>query len=265
MKRNSQSLIVGDRVIFQPPGRIEGSGRGEGLVEAVLPRTNRLARPPVANVDQLVAVMSLKEPDCDWQLISRILVMAEKERLSAFVCLNKVDLADEGYMNLLVSELPDYPYSLIFTSASNYFGLDDLKLRLKGRCSVFAGPSGVGKSSLLNAIQPGLSLQTGLLSSKIKRGRHTTRQATLLPLNFGGSVVDTPGFTRLDFSQIEADHLADYFPEFAGLRSQCSFRDCRHISEPDCAVLREIGKSLSPLRYDHYKYFYSELSREEVF
>jgi ribosome biogenesis GTPase / thiamine phosphate phosphatase len=230
-----------------------------------LPRANRLERPPVANVDQLVAVMSLKEPECDWQLISRILVMAEKEGLSAFVCLNKTDLVDQEELERIASECVDYPYPIVYTSASRCSGLDDLKLLLKGSCSVFAGPSGVGKSSLLNAIQPGLLLKTGLLSDKIKRGKHTTRQATLLPLHFGGSVVDTPGFSRLDFSQIEADHLADFFPEFAALRSQCPFRDCRHLREPDCAVRREIGKSLSPLRYDHYKYFFAELSREEVF
>jgi len=121
-----------------------------------LPRANRLERPPVANVDQLVAVMSLKEPECDWQLISRILVMAEKEGLSAFVCLNKTDLVDQEELERIASECVDYPYPIVYTSASRCSGLDDLKLLLKGSCSVFAGPSGVGKSSLLNAIQPGL-------------------------------------------------------------------------------------------------------------
>ncbi len=265
LKRNRQSLIVGDWVHFKPGFKTAAADSDLGLIEAVLPRSNSLERPPVANVDQLVVVMSLKDPECDWQLISRMLVVAEKEDLSTFVCLNKTDLIDQEELERIVSELAGYPYPIIYTSASKCSGLDELKLRLKGSCSVFAGPSGVGKSSLLNAIQPGLSLKTDLLSDKIKRGKHTTRQATLLPLNFGGSVVDTPGFTRLDFSHIEADLLADYFPEFVPLSRHCAFRNCRHINEPDCAVRQEIGKNLSPIRYDHYKYFFEELSREEAF
>lgn len=265
LKRDKASLMVGDRILFEPGEKSSAIDYSEGVIEKLLPRINCLKRPPAANVDQLVVVMSIKQPDCDWQLVSRLLVLAEQEKLSAFLCLNKTDLVAEDELRLLTGQTDPYPYPILYTSAVSGAGLDSLKERLSGQCSVFAGPSGVGKSSLLNAVQPGLSLQTGTVSDKIKRGRHTTRQAELLPLTSGGSVVDTPGFTRLDFFKLEPALLVDYFPEFEPLREHCSFRNCRHISEPECAVRREIGKTLSQMRYDHYQYFVKELSKREVY
>lgn len=265
LKRNKAALMVGDRVLFEPESDGDGSFSGEGIIETLLPRTNRLKRPPAANVDQLVVVMSLKQPDCDWQLVSRLMVLAEQEKLRAFLCLNKTDLASEDEFGELNKELKPYPYSIIHTSAVNGEGIDQLKENLKDRCSVFAGPSGVGKSSLLNAIQPGLSLKTGTVSDKIKRGRHTTRQAELMKLSSGGLVVDTPGFTRLEFLDLDPDQLAEFFPEFELLRGSCGFRNCRHSSEPDCAVRREIGKTVNTMRYRHYQYFLDELGKQEAF
>lgn len=265
LKRDKASLMVGDRVLFQPESSADQSLAAEGLIEKLLPRDNLLKRPPVANVDQLVTVMSLKQPDCDWQLVSRLLVLAEQEKIIAFLCLNKTDLVSKKELDRLDKELDHYPYTIIYTSVVSGTGLEIFKEKLCGRCSVFAGPSGVGKSSLLNAIEPGLFLKTGSVSDKIKRGRHTTRQAELLTLPGGGSVVDTPGFTRLDFFDIEQDQLAELFPEFDSLRGNCGFRNCRHISEPDCAVRREIGRTLNPMRYKHYQYFVEELSKQEAF
>lgn len=265
LKRGKNGLMVGDWVLFDPSEENSVTESGEGIIEKLLPRINRLYRPPVSNVDQLIVVMSLKEPECDWQLVSRMLIFAEKEKLSAVLCLNKTDLVGEKEFAALTGQVDYYPYQILYTSAVNGSGLEQLEERLSGQCSVFAGPSGVGKSSLLNAIEPGLSLQTGIVSEKIKRGRHTTRQAELLNLKCGGSVVDTPGFTRLDFSKLEADKLADYFPDFDPLLGRCGFRNCRHISEPECAVRQEIGRSINPMRYDHYKYFIQELGKQEVF
>ncbi len=262
LKRDSKSLIVGDNVLFEPPEKEPSCSDGEGIIEKLLPRSNLLQRPRVSNVDQLAVIMSLRYPDCDWQLVSRMLVLAEKEGLFAFLCLNKTDLISKSALNEIISRLDNYPYKVIYTSAISGTGLDKLEEHLKGQCTVLAGPSGVGKSSLLNAIQPGLLLQTGTVSDKIKRGRHTTRQAELLPLHAGGSVVDTPGFTRLDFSDLDADNLADYFPEFESLRGQCGFRNCRHISERQCAVQEEIGISLNPMRYEHYQCFIGELEKQ---
>ncbi len=266
LKRNQASLMVGDLVVFQPNSRENGGSQRvlEGVIEKLLPRSNRLTRPPVANIEQLVVVMSLREPACDWQLVDRLLVLAEKESLLAFICLNKKDLLIEEELSCCVKEIKSYPYPVLFTSAVSGAGLDEMRTRLADRSSVFAGPSGVGKSSLLNAMQPGLQLKTAAVSEKIKRGKHTTRQAELLLLDHGGSVVDTPGFTRLDFQDIEPDQLAWYFPEFTDFIGQCAFRDCMHLSEPDCAVRREVGVSLNKMRYEHYRFFAGELGKEEA-
>lgn len=265
LKRNKAVLMVGDRVLFEPERCGNGNFAGEGIIETLLPRTNCLKRPPAANIDQLVVVMSLKQPDCDWQLVSRLMVLAEQEKLMALLCLNKQDLVTEDELDQLSKELISYPYLIIHTSAANGTGIDKLKEKFINKCSLFAGPSGVGKSSLLNAIQPGLSLKTGTISDKIKRGRHTTRQAELMKLESGGLVVDTPGFTRLDFFDLNPDQLADFFPEFDALRENCGFRNCIHISEPGCAVRGEIGKTINPMRYRHYQYFIDELGKQEAF
>lgn len=259
LKKNRGTLMVGDRVFFKPDGKDSGDCPGEGIIEKIQPRSNCLYRPPVANIDQLVVVMSLRQPDCDWQLISRLAVLAEKEGLSTLICLNKTDLVSSKELSELQNLLYPYPYRVLLTSAVSGKGLDDLAGNLNGCCSVFAGPSGVGKSSLLNVIQPGLSLQTGSVSDKIKRGRHTTRQAELLILDNGGAVVDTPGFTRLDFRSIDPVEMADYFPEFDACRGKCAFRNCLHLSEPDCAVLMEIDKTVNAMRYEHYRAFMKEL------
>jgi ribosome biogenesis GTPase / thiamine phosphate phosphatase len=265
LKRDKASLMVGDLVLFAVVENATGDDPGEGVIEKLLPRKNRLRRPPVANVEQLVVVMSLRHPECDWQLISRLMVIAEQEELAALLCLNKIDLLAEPDLVALDDLLKPYPYPVILTSALSGAGIEALIEKLSDSCSVFAGPSGVGKSSLLNAVQPGLSLQTGEVSEKIKRGRHTTRQAELLSLKNGGTVVDTPGFSRLDFFAIEPGRLAHYFPEFETLRGCCGFRDCRHISETDCAVRNEIGKTVNPMRYEHYCYFARELEKQEAY
>ncbi len=277
LKKGNRSLIVGDWVIFKPssdvfhpgepcPGKpLQVMPAGEGVVEEVLPRKNCLPRPPVANVDRLVVVMSIQDPACDWQLISRMTVLAEHEELPVLVCLNKTDLADREELEHLAGNIEPYPYLVLFTSALSGEGLDLLKEKLTGCCSVLAGPSGVGKSTLLNSIQPGLSLQTATVSSKLGRGRHTTRQVSLMSLQTGGSVVDTPGFTRLDFSDIEKETLPSLFPELALFVGRCSFRNCLHLGEPGCAVKEEIGRTLNPMRYDHYRYFMEELEKQEVY
>jgi ribosome biogenesis GTPase / thiamine phosphate phosphatase len=266
LKRDNQSLLVGDRVMFINPDSAAEAASDEGIIEQLLPRSNCLSRPAVANVDQLVVIMSLREPPLDWQLVSRLLVLAEKEKIEALLCLNKADLVSEVEIEQLNTQLTPFPYQVLYSSTLNAKGLDTLAKVLNHKCSVFAGPSGAGKSSLLNALQPGLKLQTGQVSNRIKRGRHTTRQAKLLTLERGGSVVDTPGFTRLDFSGLKAEELSALFPEFAAHEGHCAFRNCQHLTEPNCAVRVNLGISINPLRYEHYKYFMEELnSRQEVY
>lgn len=265
LKKNSSTLLVGDLVLFVASSKSDHDVAGEGIIEKKLSRINRLQRPAVANVDQLTVVMSLKHPGCDWQLVSRLLVLAEKEGLNSVLCLNKTDLLSENELNETSSLVSLYPYKVLFTSAFSGSGINSLQAELTGKCSVLAGPSGAGKSSLLNRIQPGLFLKEGSVSSKIKRGRHTTRLVELLPLDNGGMVVDTPGFTRLDLHDIKPYELSALFPEIKPLLGQCAFRDCMHLSEPDCAVQRVINITLSPMRYEHYRYFANELNKREDF
>ncbi len=270
LKRDNQSLMVGDRVLFVPPVKPAGLAVEEvidkGMIEELMPRLSCFTRPNVANVDQLAVIMSLKQPSYDWQLVSRLLVLAEKERMAALLCLNKADLVDDDELIKIEKQLNPFPYRILFSSALSGRGLDSLAESLTGKCSVFAGPSGAGKSSLLNALQPGLTLKTGAVSDKIKRGRHTTRQAELLPLDFGGSVVDTPGFTRLEMADLKPGDLAKLFPEFEKYSGECAFRDCRHLTEPRCAIRQHLGDQINLLRYEHYSYFMDELSkRQEVY
>jgi len=230
-------------------------------VEDRLPRHSFLYRPQVANVDMLILVMALKSPDPDWQMADRLLVLAERQNLDALLCLNKTDLLSASDLAQISRMLNSFPYPYILTSALHGQGIEGLKNRLKGSLSVFAGPSGSGKSSLLNAVQPGLSLKSGFISEKIKRGRHTTRTAEIVFLEQGGSVVDTPGFTRLKLLDLLPEQLDRFFPEMDIYRSRCSFRNCRHISEPGCAVREAVSEDkINNLRYDNYKLFYQELS-----
>jgi ribosome biogenesis GTPase len=267
LKLESGSILVGDRVIFRPEEGAEepgGAGEGTGIIETLLPRRSLLRRPPVANVEQIVLVLALKKPAPDWQLAGRILLQGEREKLPLLCCLNKIDLADAAERKETAAALDPLPYRLLWSSAREGAGIEQLGEALCGRCTVFAGPSGVGKSSLLNAVHPGLGLKTGTVSRKIGRGRHITRQVELLALPAGGFVVDTPGFSRLSFAGLEPDRLGDLFPEFTPHRESCSFRNCNHIHEPGCAVREAVFAGLiNRCRYRQYQHFWKELNDKE--
>ncbi|MEW5785007.1 MAG: ribosome small subunit-dependent GTPase A [Bacillota bacterium] len=259
LNQSKASLLVGDRVLFQPAAGSAGREK-EGVIETVLPRFNALYRPTAANVDQLILVTALRDPAPDWLLASRLLALAERQEMAAILCLNKTDLLTPAELAETARLLKLFPYQRIFTSVKTGQGLDELEQALPGHCSVFAGPSGAGKSSLLNAIQPDLLLKTGSVSDKIGRGRHTTRVAELLALPGGGSVVDTPGFSRLDFVDLEPQSLPGLFPEMEPFTGQCAFRDCRHIAEPGCAIRKAVDAGeINFMRFQHYKAFFQEL------
>lgn len=263
--RQKSPLVVGDMVRFSPVDKNGGvdSGRaaGEGVIEDVLPRRNCLYRPPAANVDQMILVLSLSNPAPDWHLVSRLLLLAEHEGLESFLYLNKLDLVDPVAVKEVKRMLEHFNYPYNFTSAKTGKGVRQLAVQLKGRCSVFAGPSGAGKSSLLNAVEPGFSLKTGTVSHRAKRGRHTTRLVELLPLPQGGTVVDTPGFSRLDLPDIKPVELGGFFPEFSSYFRRCGYRDCVHAGEPGCAVGEAVERGeINPVRYRHYRLFLQELT-----
>lgn len=224
---------------------------GTGVVERLLPRESLMRRPLVANVDQVVLTFAAAQPDPHPLLVSRFLVLAEWSGLARIlVCVNKSDLPPAAEESFKVSEAAGY--QVLHVSAQTGAGVDALRRELANHITCFAGPSGVGKSSLLNAIEPGLSLQTGHVSEKIKRGRHTTRVAELLPFA-GGYIVDTPGFSSMELDGIGEQLLPSYFPEFRPYLGHCRFSPCSHSHEPDCAVKEAVAAGNIPQeRYDAY-------------
>ena len=228
-----------------------GLHQGSHVVEEVLPRRNLLPRPLVANVDQVLVVFARDEPPLDVRYVGRVLVTAERAGLDGVLVLSKADLLGLAEEEEVRSLFTPVPYPLVVTSAVTGRGLEELRGRLQGRVSVLAGPSGVGKSRLLNALHPGLSLQTGELS-RLKRGRHTTRLARLLPVA-GGTVADTPGFSAPALVDVPPREVASLFPEFDDLALRCRFSDCYHRSEPGCAVREAVETGqVARWRYDLY-------------
>ncbi|BCV20978.1 ribosome small subunit-dependent GTPase A [Moorella sp. Hama-1] len=247
------AFLPGDRVIIKPVGP------GEGVIEDLLPRRTCLERPAVANVEQAIIVFALGEPPPDLELLDRLLFLSGVKDLETAIIWNKADIIKKEFQDL-PGIYRQIGYRSLVTSARTGEGIDELKAFLAGRLSTFAGPSGVGKSSLLNAIQPGLNLRTGEVSSKSRRGRHTTRQAELIRIPEGGWVADTPGFSRLDLPSLTREEVAGYFPEMLPLQGQCRFTSCLHRREPGCAVKAALDAGrILPHRYEHYLAFLAEV------
>ncbi len=246
IKRNKGAVVTGDYVEYQ---MLED---GTGVIESCLPRRTLLKRPAVANIDQVLITFAARQPDLNQLLLNRFLVLAEWSGIPEIViCINKCDLLEEK-----ADFLQDYVqagYKLLMVSAQEGKGIQELKNLLTGRVTVFAGPSGVGKSSLLNAVDSNLELATGKISDKIKRGKHTTRAACLLPLPEGGTVVDTPGFSAAELENIDKAQLAHYFPEFRPYIEKCYYNTCTHSHEPDCAVKEAVAAgAICQARYEAY-------------
>lgn len=254
LKKERFSLMVGDEVEFTMVGS------EEGIIEAILPRKTMLKRPLVANVDQVVLAFAAVNPDISPTLVDKLLVLAESSQLSIIICINKIDLADESELLALAELYRGIGYTVILTSVRTGTGLNELQQALFGKITAFAGPSGVGKSSLLNAVEPGLTLATGEVSAKIGRGKHTTRFAQLLLLSGGGFVVDTPGFSATEFTDMELVSLTRCFPEIATNAVDCKFSTCLHDKEPQCAVKEAVHRgAIAQSRYDSYKDILAEL------
>ncbi|MCL4424719.1 MAG: ribosome small subunit-dependent GTPase A [Firmicutes bacterium] len=247
-------ILAGDLVKVTP------LADDRGVIETVLPRRTELFRPPVANLDQVMIVFTVREPALQLPLVDRFLVLAEAHHLDILLVLSKIDLLDPEEIDEIRSIYRGTGYPFHAVSAWDGRGVDELRSALREKASVLAGQSGVGKSSLLNALEPGLSLRTGAVSEKAKRGRHTTRHVELLTMNNGGLVADSPGFSRLDLGFLNKEALAYCFPDFRPYIRQCRFASCLHQEEPRCAVREASEAGMIPaVRYEHYLEFLQEI------
>ncbi len=249
---------VGDRV------QVTCQSEGSGSIELVEPRRTALVRLDprpqgiyqqviLANPDQAVFVFACADPRPHLRMLDRFLVIAEKQGLPALIIANKVDLVGQPQAEKLFGFYRPIGYSIIYSCAKTGQGVDELRNRLTGKVSALAGPSGVGKSSLLNAVQPGLGLAVREISDAVQKGRHTTSVRQLFPLEGGGYVADTPGMRSLALWDTEPEELDGYFPELAPLVSACQFNDCNHKTEPGCAVRAAVeAGTVHPQRYDSY-------------
>ncbi|HXL04235.1 MAG: ribosome small subunit-dependent GTPase A [Firmicutes bacterium] len=260
LRKEDKDVLVGDMVLFT----LTDAEGMYGVIEDVLPRKTRLLRPPVANVDQAVVVIACDEPSPDLELLDRILVSVEAESLGIVICINKIDLVSRYAADKLTKPYRNAGYKTVKVSARAGWGIQRLRKALSGKVSVFAGPSGVGKSALLNALQPGLRLETGEVSARTGRGRHTTRYSHLLKIEPGGYVADTPGFSKLDLNRIDSRLLGSLFPEFRIPMKDCKFTTCFHYKEPDCGVKKAVETGhIAESRYGHYvKLLLETLERE---
>ena len=256
-RKEGESPMVGDLV------RIKRTTEEEkkGSVDEILPRKNAFIRPPVANIDQMVVTISVKHPESSLLLADQLTVTAEAAGVLPVICINKQDL-DEKRAADIQNIYQTTGYTVILTSAKEETGLDGLKAILKDKITAFAGNSGVGKSSLLNRLSQGFSLETGTVSDKTQRGRHTTRHTELLELPFGGYVFDTPGFSSFTAEGITAAELERFFPEFARIEESCRFVGCAHLAEPGCAVKEALKEGkIAQERFESYQALYQELKQ----
>ncbi len=234
----------------------------KGNVEAILPRKNELIRPAVSNIDMALVIFAAAKPDPNFNLLDRFLCMMEYQKVPVTICFNKCDLVTEEQKQELEAIYKPAGYDIIFTSAKAGIHLDELKALLKGKTTTVAGPSGVGKSSLINQLQDTVYMETGKISEKIERGKHTTRHSEIIPIGEDAYIMDTPGFSSMDMPGFEKEDLWTCYPEFLPHEPYCKFQGCSHISEPNCGVKEALAKGeISQVRYDNYVLLYNEMKQ----
>ena len=255
-RQQKMKPLVGDDVEID----IISEEKKTGNVAAILPRKNALIRPAVANVDQALLIFAAASPNPNFNLLDRFLVMMGRQDVPVILCFNKCDLITEEQKQEIASIYEASGCKILFVSAKRELGLNALQKILEGKTTTVAGPSGVGKSSLINLLAPEACMETGEISKKIERGRHTTRHAELIQLKGDGYIMDTPGFSSLYLPEMEKEELQDCYPEFAAYEPYCRFQGCSHISEPDCGVKEALSKGkIHPVRYENYCQLYGEL------
>ena len=254
--------LVGDNVEIAVIDEQEKKGN----VEKILERKNELIRPAVANIDMALVIFAAAKPDPNFNLLDRFLCMMEYQTIPVTICFNKKDFVNQDEIEHLKSIYQPAGYNVLFTSTKSGEGIDDIKNLLKGKTATVAGPSGVGKSSIINMLQDGVVMETGVISTKIERGKHTTRHSEIIPVMKDSFIMDTPGFSSMDVPGFEKEELWTCYPEFREYEPYCRFQGCSHINEPDCGVKSALDEGkISQVRYENYKLLYEELKNIRKF
>jgi len=263
-RQKKVKFLPGDKVLFRIGEGVDDDTRG-GAIEELLPRKNELVRPPVANLDQLVILSAMADPVPDLRLIDRLTVFAQWNEVTPVLCFNKADLVSKEEQQNLADIYASTGFPVVFCSTVTGEGIDEVKALLSGKFSVLAGNSGVGKSSMMNAISDRWQLATGNVSEKLGRGRHTTRHVELFQLDDNTLIADTPGFSTLTLPEdIKREELSRLFPEFLERLSDCRFATCMHKNEPDCAIKAALAEGdVAQSRYDNYLAFLEEVIQQE--
>lgn len=251
--------LVGDNVIVE----VLEEETSTGNIVEILPRHSQLVRPAVANIDQALVIFSIVKPEPNFNLLDRFLIMMEQQGLDSIICFNKQDIATKEEKEQLRISYETCGYKVLFVSARRGQGMEELKTLLKGKTTAVAGPSGVGKSSIINCLNPKAGMEIGEISRKIARGKHTTRHTEIIALYEDAFIMDTPGFTSLKLFHMEKEELQGYYPEFLQFEKHCRFAGCAHISEPGCGVKAALEEGrISPVRYHNYQVLYKELQEQ---
>ncbi len=261
-RKNGLKPLVGDLVEVS---LLEGE-KQKGNIDRILERRNELIRPAVANIDQALVIFSMKNPEPNFNLLDRFLLMLKQKELPCILVFNKMDLASGEEQEAIGKIYEHSGCQVIFVSVKAGLGLERVSAGLAGKTTAVAGPSGVGKSSLINLMQTEINMETGAISEKIKRGRHTTRHSELILVDENSFILDTPGFSSLSLFDLEKEELEEFYAEFDGLRDKCRFNGCSHTHEPGCAVKEalEEGK-ISRVRYENYEQIYRELKEKRKY
>ena len=259
-RKEKRKPLVGDNVEIEVLNEEEKTGN---LVQ-ILPRKNQLVRPAVANVDQALVTFAVRQPDPNYGLLDRFLIAMEQQDVPVIICFNKKDLIQSEEREQLCKIYSGCGCRILLTSAEQEEGIEEIREILDGKTTVVAGPSGVGKSSLTNLLQEEISMETGEISKKLKRGKHTTRHSQLMCVGHQTYLMDTPGFSSLFVEGIEIEDLRMYFPEFREYEGCCRFQGCTHVHEPDCVVKEAVNAGrICRERYDSYVQIYEELKEKE--
>ncbi len=261
-RKDNQKPLVGDEVEIE----VLDEKMKTGNLVRILPRKNELIRPAAANVDQAIVIFAVRQPDPSYALLDRFLIAMEQQEIPVVICFNKTDLSTADEVDKMKKIYENCGYQVIATSAEREEGIGELKQYLEGKTSVVAGPSGVGKSSITNLLQGDICMETGEISQKLRRGKHTTRHAQLIKIGEHTYFMDTPGFSSLFVQNMEKEDLQEYFPEFQNWYPLCRFQGCAHINEPDCAVKDAVAEgNIHPIRYESYKNIYQELKEKRKY